>query len=232
MLTTKVIWFIDEDARDLRTYTASLRLAISSATVENILEIRPLLAKANQEDYLVEFNNANTVSIIIDQRLKEAGTVNYTGIELAKYIRTTYPKLPIYILTAFADDQEAFEGNEGNVESIFSKDLLNGSKDKSNQIVQRLLRHIDIHETIIEQREARFVELLEMSFSGALSAEDQQELMTLRQDRTIGILAEELGTVGKMTAKLDELENLSRRIANLQRKTSENDDDNTPSELS
>lgn len=222
MFDEKIIWFVDEDLRDLRTYAEALALSINEATTDTHIQVRSLLALPNQEDYVKYFNSVNTVSVILDQRLKETGKVSYTGIELAKFLRNIYPKLPIFILTAFKEDREAFDGEEWNVESIFSKDLLSGASSNDKLVVQRILRHIDVHQNIIEQRESRFMELLQKSLGTDLDGAELQELETLRNERTIGLLVEEVGQVTELTRKLQELERIEQSIRELTQKVGGN----------
>lgn len=231
LLQEKVIWLIDDDERDLRAYASALELAIREVTHESLV-VKVLLVLTNKKDYLQYFNSVNTISVIIDQRLKESGKVAYTGIELAQYLRPFFPKLPIYILTAYAEDHEAFDGEEWRVEKIFSKGLLGGDIQEQNQIIQPLLRHIDIHQKIVEQREARYVELLTKSFQNELNEDEFFEIENLRNDRTVSILAEETDKYSELREKLQNLEEIATKIASLEKKVLKDGNSSTASRFS
>lgn len=187
-----IIWFIDEDEHQRRTYYRELkRIMPESIQVEAIAPFR------QKEDYLPLLANSRTAGLIIDQKLKDTGVATYMGIELAQYIRGINPKIPLYILTNFVHEDDEFTGGEWSVEDIIGKDELND--DEQTRIIQaRLLRRIDIYEDILSQREQRFRNLLKKSLHDDFGDEERQELEQLQLERTSVTLASELAELQQL----------------------------------
>lgn len=187
-----VVWLIDEDEHQLRTYRAMLEKAIPS---EGNIEVKGIKAYPKKVDYLEVLNDPRTASIIIDQRLKETGEADYTGIELAQFLRSINDKLPIYILTNYPEDEMA--NGDWSVEDVISKEEI-GKKDRQQVIVARLLRRISVHQVILGEREQRFRALLKKSLDSELNEKEQDELNELRFARISAIAASEEGRRGEL----------------------------------
>lgn len=187
-----IIWFIDEDEHQRRTYYRELkRIMPESIQVEAMAPFR------QKEDYLPLLANSRTAGLIIDQKLKDTGVATYMGIELAQYIRGINPKIPLYILTNFVHEDDEFTGGEWSVEDIIGKDQLND--DEQTRIIQaRLLRRIDVYEDILSQREQRFRNLLKKSLHDDFGNEERQELEQLQLERTSVTLASELAELQQL----------------------------------
>jgi DNA-binding NarL/FixJ family response regulator len=191
-----VIWFIDEDEHELRTFHRQLR----SMMPENI-EVVAIFPFPQKEEYLKILDAPDTSCLIIDQRLKNTGIAAYTGIELAQYLRGVNKKIPIYILTNFADDD--FSDGAWSVEEIISKSDLS-DEASAKTVAARLLRHLSIYQDILAEREQRFNDLLKKSLNDELGGEELEELEALQLERTSTTLASEL-------AQLKELELIVER---------------------
>jgi len=207
-----IIWYIDEDSRDLSLYQALLEKSLP----ENAnLQVKAIKAFPHLEDYLDILNEPNTVCIIVDQRLKEEGTVDHTGIELAAYLRRLNEKIPIYILTSYADEREEFENGEWNVEDVISKEVI-GDKKRRRVFVTRLLRHLSEYETIRDEKGKRFRELVKKSINEDLTEAEGQELRELDLERLSGILAKERIQAEQVSDYLDktlqEIQNLKNLL--------------------
>jgi hypothetical protein len=191
-----IIWLIDENEQELRTYLSILREFMpESVRVEGIFP-----PYSRKEDYLPILENLNTVCIIVDQRLKDTGVATYVGIELAEYLRSVNTKIPISILTNYAYERDEFIGGEWSVEDIIEKAKL-GDDEGARAVIARILRRIDVYEDMLGEREKRFRNLLRKSLSDELGEEEQRELEELQLERTSVILASEL-------AQLSELEQI------------------------
>lgn len=191
-----IIWLIDENERQSRTYVNQLRMMLPlSITVEAIFP--PYRQKA---DYLPILEKPETACFIIDQKLKDTGIATYTGIELAQYLRGINSKIPIYILTNYADDDE-FVGGEWSVEDIIAKGSLRDD-EQSDITKARIIRRIDVYDDILGQREKRFRDILRKSLNDELEEAELQELEQLQFERTAPTLASEL-------AELRQLEKLT-----------------------
>lgn len=197
-MNKRILWLIDENKRQSRTSVNQLRMILpNSITVEPIFP--PYRQKA---EYLPVLDDPDTVCFVIDQKLKDTGIATYTGIELAQYLRSINHKIPIYILTNYAEAQDEFLGGEWSVEEIISKGIW--SDDKLSEITKaRIIRRIDVYEDILGKREKRFSQLLRKSLNDELNEAELQELEQLQFERTAPTLASEV-------AELSQLEKLSK----------------------
>lgn len=184
-----IVWFIDDMPDEARIYSRKLQLMLGSE-----LEVRPLEPEPSQDAYVQLLQDPNTVCLIVDQRLFVRGTVTYTGISLAQYLRGINTKVPIYILTNWSNDTDAFAGGEWSIEAIISKeDLIRDERDEQRKTHgARIRRNINIYQDILLGRAARFNTLLHKSLKEDLSEEEVNELDQLQAARASAIVAEEL----------------------------------------
>lgn len=196
------VWLIDENQEQIETYVNVLRSQLPKTILVD--SIYPPYGK--MQDYLEFLNSADTACIIIDQRLKDTGIANYFGIELAQFLRSINTKIPIYILTNFSADTDAFIEGEWSVEDIVEKsELAKLDSDKSKVIIARILRRILNYSDYLADREQRFNDLLRKTLDGEMSVEDKKELDEIQFERTATILAEELPKLQELNKVLEEL---------------------------
>lgn len=190
-----ILWLIDDDESELKTYRRELQ-----KLMPDDVHIKAILPLPNMIDCSCKIlSDKNTASIIIDEKLKKKGYAAYWGIDLAMSLRSIDSKVPIYILTNYVDDEE-FEDNKWSVEYIIAKeDLID--KKKSRVIQARLIRHMNVYEDILGEREQRFSDLLRKSLNDTLTPDEMKELDDLDFKRQSPILASEL-------EQLKELEDL------------------------
>ena len=190
-MNDKVIWLIDENETELRTFQRELANRLGGN-----VKVEATAPYSKMQDYVKKaLSDEKTVGIIIDQRLKNTGKAHYNGTELAEYLRGINPKLPIYILTNYPADLCSDE--ESNVEYILGKeDFKNDAK--ANTIAARILRHIDTYTDILSERGQRFKELLEKSMKHKLARDEYDELEKLKYIRLSPILAGELEKAQKL----------------------------------
>ena len=198
----QIIWLFDDDVRQLRTYKSSFEKILPEDADVQIVEQK---AFPHKEDYLKIINDPRTGCLVIDQRLKETGEVDHTGIELASYLRAINDKLPIYILTNFAYEPDEFTGEEWSVEDIIPKKEL-GDPEKLRIVVARMLRRMSGYKDLIGAREERFRYLLKKSLDEELDDSEHQELEELRFYRASAISASELPLQAKLEDTIKELQ--------------------------
>lgn len=203
--TDPTIWLIDENERELGLHKNILQNAF--VEYKTAIRVEAVLARQSMGDYHDLLNDSRTVAIIVDQRLNEIRGIDHTGIELTKRLRALAPKLPIYILTNYAQSDD-FLGNEWTVEDIIPKEDMH-DPDTLKTIIARLLRRIDVHQSIMESREARFRDLLKKSLTEALTADEQAELSNLQLDRTAVIISNETSKLQRLEQALVSLKNLT-----------------------
>jgi hypothetical protein len=157
---------------------------------------------STMQEYHVLLQDLDTASIIIDQRLKDTGIANYTGIELANHLRSIDTKIPLYILTNFAEDFDVKSGSGWSVEDVIDKGRLSGDENTRREVAARILRRINVFGDILDEREERFHDLLVKSLSQSLSVDELEELERLQEIRASSILADEINQLGEIEQAL------------------------------
>ena len=194
-----IIWLIDDKRDELSMCYDALEPEIPQGVqIETICP--PYRRKVDYASTLLE--NPDTACIIIDQKLKDTGIATYTGIELAQYLRGINKKIPIYILTNFADEKAEFVGGEWSIEYIISKGSLR-DEEEGQTVIARILRHIDVYKDILDKRSKRFSELLKKTLDDSLDEAELEELAELQFGRFAPTLARE-------AEKLQELEQIAK----------------------
>lgn len=193
-----IVWYIDENDRELRTYERELALLMPED-----VEVKGMLPLPQKESYLPLLDSPGIACLIIDHKLKNTGIANYTGIELAQYLRGVNSKLPIFLFTNFAHERDDFAAGEWSVEQIISKDELQDSV-RAHAVAARILRHLNTYSDLVDERAERFGYLLRKSLIDELGEDEQEELSQLQFARTATTLAQEL-------SQLDALEEMVTR---------------------
>jgi hypothetical protein len=144
--------------------------------------------------------------LIIDQKLEDGG-FNYTGSELASFLRGIDSKLPIIILTNYKDEEyEQFEDAEKDIEYVAAKDEIRDPDSREAQVTKaRLLRHLNVFADVHDTRQQRFHELLVKSLTETLSSEETRELGLLKDDRLLPMQAAEQQETPTLEGLLEEL---------------------------
>lgn len=201
-MENSIIWLIDDNYNESETFKSVFEIDFP-ANIEFKI-VKPLFAK--KYDYVKLLEPEETACIIIDQKLKETGEVNYLGIEIAQFLRSINQKVPIYILTNFSTDSDAFTEGEWSVEAILDKsDLAKVGSEKSKTVIARILRRIINYSDYLANREKKFQELIRKSLIGEMSSEDKKELDEIQFERTAPILAEELPKLQELNNVLEEI---------------------------
>jgi len=105
------IGIIDDDSTKVTHIITNLLRGIKGATPEkndkysqytfNPIEIT---IKQKIDSMLEEISEKQLDCLLIDYKLSSYANVNYSGIELAKYVNETHYDFPIFILTSYEDD--------------------------------------------------------------------------------------------------------------------------------
>lgn len=193
------IIFIDDDSDVRATYQLSMSLMFSGEFEVLCLDVEPSLDSMVQ----VLKDIPNKITFFIDEKLKHSGVATYNGVELAERIRVFDSKIPIYILTSFADEIEKYLGD---IEFVIDKN--DWELDDAN-LKQRFLRHINTYKDIKSQQAKRFEVLLEKSIFSTLTEDELEEFKALDLSRiknvsSEGIISEE--SLGKLNEASNELD--------------------------
>ena len=205
-----IIRIVDDSDEDLRLYQGILQNAFKQRGMPIVVET--VKARQRVGDYHDIVGDPRTAALIVDQRLGETQWADHTGIQLATQLRRLVPQLPIYILTTYADVDD-FQGGKWSVEDVLRKQVVSEPDHPDNQeefqmIMERLIRRINVHQTILEKRGRRYRELLKKSLEEQLTQEEKSELDDLQFERTAVTLSDERDQLTRFEAALNRLENL------------------------
>lgn len=171
-----------------------------------VIEIPPLRDVAAYAEFVTD---ENVAVLVVDERLnEEGGGVAYAGHELAAALRDDLPEFPIFMITAFAED-EGVKESRGLVEMVLQK---NAFFDDVETWVTRFVRAGQRYLEANGARHARFSELAELSATRALSEEEHRELTELQATIAAGSLssgvlykADVVRSLGELLTEADEL---------------------------
>ena len=116
---------------------------------------------------------------------------------MAQHLRDINKKIPIYILTNFADEKDEFAGGEWSVEYIIPKDSFKDNEG-ARTVMARIVRHINVYGDILDERAKRFNELLKKTLDDSLDETELEELAELQFERTAPTLAREVEELQKL----------------------------------
>lgn len=165
-MTEKII-FIDDEHSSRVLYRGTLQDIYGEEYEVHSIEPSPTIAQMirNLEKY------EDTVSIVIDEKLKVGAQADYNGSQLVEAIRTYNSKLPLYILTG---EISALTPPIGNVDYIIDKNRIE-IDDYKNQLILLMRRHINSFNEISLHRSDRFDYLLKKSVEEELTKDEVEE---------------------------------------------------------
>lgn len=200
-----VIYFFDEQDASRRSNARELKSLIDDSSIHvEALEPYPAFA-----DYARLIADPKTAAFILDQRMKGSGTVAYNGTDLASYIRGIDGKIPIYILTSYADASEDFDGWRHLVDDILAKSSIEDKGSETAKIIKaRLRRHLQVFNDVRDDQEQRFHDLLVISLKRPLTDEEQIEMDNLEGETTAPLLAAERSKARELETNIKSLRTL------------------------
>lgn len=165
-MTEKII-FIDDEHGSRVLYKGTLQDIYGEEYEVLSIEPSPTIAEmiATLEKY------EDTVSIVIDEKLKVGAQADYNGSQLVEAIRTYNSKLPLYILTG---EISALTPPIGTVDYIIDKNRIE-IDDYKNQLIILMRRHINSFNEISLHRSDRFDYLLKKSVEEELTKAEIEE---------------------------------------------------------
>ena len=191
------ICLIDENKNERESYAAIINMLLSGTGV-TISPTTPLSKKEEYSDLLIKNRFSG---FILDQKLEDGG-FDYSGSDLAIFIRAIDDKLPIFILTNYKNERAQFVDSEKDVEYIYAKSEVTDPLSQDAQVFKaRLLRRLNVFAVVRSERQQRFHELLTKSMSQSLSVEELDEMGLLEEGRLAAVQVSEV----KKTADLEEV---------------------------
>ena len=208
MTKKRVVLYIDEDKMARDTYSQVLQDCFGGGVV--VEAVAPERDLATMLDAIrSRQSRQEIVSLVLDQRLKAAGTADFNGADLADALRRYFTSMPLYILTNYAEDVGDLVPS---VEYVLSKDRLADGLEYQRAVAARVRRHVSLLDPIMSAEEARYDELLRKSLSDELTTEESGELEKLAFRRSKPTLADEDIETRKMRQSLDEQERTLNQI--------------------
>jgi CheY-like chemotaxis protein len=168
VLDRKVL-LVEDDEKDAKRYKRFLEK--SGDVAVEIIE--PMTSFAS---YGPLISDPSTGAMVIDQRLDDATAVQYSGTQLALWIRTMVSDLPIFALTNYPGD---IDQSENVYISVFDK----GKIAKDSKVYSDFIREsIQRYNAALTEKQQRLRELIDKKIDDELSESEAEELATLRAD--------------------------------------------------
>lgn len=197
-----IICLVDDKEPARMANSRALKKFLGAAEIQ----VEPIKPFQTFGEYDVLLANPDVWAFFIDQKMSGGGLVNYNGTELAEYLRGHNRKLPIYILTGFANEKAQFAGSEYRVEDILDKDDIEDPTSGKGKILQaRILRRLPVFNDVLNEREQRFHDLLVKSLHEKLTSEEEKEIGLLETERVIPQQAKEIGDIKTLEAAIAQL---------------------------
>lgn len=208
----RVVLWIDEEPDAIQTFLDDVEECFGPEIT--VIAEEP---QRDVEDMLARIRGIGClVGLVLDERLRETGKANYTGMELTAAVRRFDSKLPVYILTNHAAD---IGDEDHQVEYVLDKEEFLDPAGKQ-RIASRVRRQTSLYHDILIQRESRYEALLRKSLAEPLSEAEQKEFSDLHFFRGKAVLASEAAASERIRAQLDEnqtiLDELERELHNLE----------------
>ncbi len=165
---SKVVKLIEDSYEDADLYRQLLEAA-------GEIKIEYVPARPGVADYADLAADPETGAVVIDERLGVYAGVDYTGLQVADFLRTLRPELPIYILTNYANEIADDQGE--SVEFIIDKKTV---RNAARVYAVRILRAMQQYEAALTKQQRRLKELIDRKLAGELSKEEEVELQQLR----------------------------------------------------
>jgi FixJ family two-component response regulator len=189
MTNRPIIWIIDEDEAQLDTHYSVLSMVMPR------MDVRKFPPPPKMSECLRILDEEGTACLLLDQRLKETGVADYTGIELAQYVNGINGRLPVFILTNFAEEWHEFEKDSDAVEDILDKAHVRPSSVGHKQMISKIYRRVNVYLKIRNEQAQRTDELIRKSFSGPLSEDEATELAGYEVERDKSRFLREMGRI-------------------------------------
>ncbi|WP_204345104.1 hypothetical protein [Psychroserpens algicola] len=176
-------------------------------------------------DYPKWISHNKIVILIVDEKLRETpktggGFHSYDGHDLVRVIRETNKQLPIYVVTAHADD-DILTQMEGEFEGVIQRDKFNND-DSANQQFKRIVRATQTYLENFNKEYIRLAELSELVALNKATDKNKDELKALQTKMQLPLSSfisiDRQEWIEELDSKTKELEELSNKIENFLKK--------------
>ncbi len=192
-----VIWLVGGKKADSQEHKRSIEQA-------EPLDARLVALRERVEDYTDLATSPLTGAVLISDSIwKKSGRV-YSGADVATYLRTLRPELPIYLLSD--DDEDTGDGSFDGV--ISAKEL----RKRPEVYTSRLLRAVGRYKLSLDERQQRLQTLLDRQTNGSLTLIEGEELDELRAFTERPAQVSVAKQAKRLEFELAEKRNLVRRL--------------------
>ena len=196
------IYLVDEDPASRRANRNFLKDLLNCDDLE-VIALEPFRDKAEYDRLVI---SPSVAAFILDQRMKGSGVVNYNGTDLAQYIRRIDSKIPIYILTGYADEHDEFFGSNYLIEYIIAKESIEDlNSEAAITIKARILRGLSVFTDVRSEWDQRYHDLLLKSLREPLSQEEEAEMDSIEGESSAAVLAIERKSERELSQAIDAL---------------------------
>ena len=166
------------------------------------------------DDYLAKITEDCIAVLVVDERLNEEGVgVDYTGHDLAKFLRRYFPDFPIFMVTAFENDEE-LEEHGVVLDNVLSRKQF---VDDADTWVPRFRRAGQRFFDVYGGHLADLSALAEKSAIGEITPAEEARLRELQATLNVGFLPR----VGGRQEAIDALEELLVRAETVRERVEE-----------
>ncbi len=205
-----ILWFIDENPDQRRTFADKLSKLFPS------FEVKPIAPLRSLTDYFrMILDDADTRCVIIDNILSNKGTAKYLGISVAVELRSVDPNMPIYILTNYPESDDLVQDG-WSVEDVISKgDLTKLRSPQAEAVKARMARRMGGHSQLVNERAQRINDLLKKSADGVITNSELNEYRALQLEPNTVLAAIEIPKLIDIEEKRANLHDLIDRLDTL-----------------
>lgn len=141
------IGIIDDDSGKVTQIITKLLLGIRDSSPEKVekyskykLTPHELELKEDLEDIVSQIKTLKLDCVLVDYKLSSYATIDYTGIECAKYIEDALYDFPVFILTSYEDD--LFTKEIFNAYQVFDFERYLSDPLESNELNFKIIEQI------------------------------------------------------------------------------------------
>lgn len=186
-ITSKpIIWLVDENPNELGTHSQVLSHAMPE------YDVRKFLAPSDKSGVLEALASDLTSAFLLDQKMRTTGVTNYDGTDLAKFINTVNPRIPVFILTKYPHEWAEFSSSSRYIEDVLDKTHVRLNTELFERLVARITRRVTVYREDMDARQEKVRSLLRKSLTDELTPEELNSLEDLEVSVKSGMFAAEV----------------------------------------
>lgn len=209
-----IILIVDDRAQQRQQVVELTKLSIPKDFSEWTAEgIEPLKSKSDYQAHITEHDIA---VLVLDEKLQEQvsertnAAVDYDGHELVKFLRPLFPELPIFVVTAFDQEQE-LQNAASDVEGIIPRKQF--YKEPKTHTA-RMIRSGQRFSTSMQEDLIKLADLSKKVAIGEGSEEEIKELNGIREKLSLSFSGTDLVYAKDLIPKAEKLLDSAQQLLN------------------